>query len=258
MTPEAAEDHPAGAGRTDADTAGVPRGTSAHPPAAPPPPPVAVGVFGNGLDQAVSYAELLATAGVERGLLGPREVARLWERHLLNCAVIAPVFGSSASVLDVGSGAGLPGVVLAIARPDLRVMLLEPLLRRVDFLTEAVAALRLPNVEVLRARAEDVHDRPGVDAVTARAVAPLDRLVRWCAPLVRAGGELVVLKGRTAEVELTAAAAVLEAVDARGVRVEELGAGVLDQPARIVRCTVGRPRGLEQRRRASRPRRVER
>src|SRR5690625_1728114 len=141
-------------------------------------PDGAADVFGAGLETARRYATLLAGPGVERGLLGPREVDRLWERHLLNCAVLAEVVESGERVVDIGSGAGLPGLALAIARPDLTVTLVEPLLRRSTFLGEAVAELGLP-VAVVRGRAEDavvLAEVGGADAVTSRAVAPLDRL----------------------------------------------------------------------------------
>ncbi len=148
------------------------------------------------LQRLAVLGELLATHGVERGLLGPREVPRLWERHLLNCAVLEPLIPADAAGLcDVGSGAGLPGLVLAALRPDLAVTVLEPLLRRTTFLTEAVDALGLTRVEVLRGRAEDWAGRRTWPVVTARAVAPLDRLAGWCLPLLTPGGLLLALKG---------------------------------------------------------------
>src|SRR3954449_533182 len=155
-----------------ADDAAVSRET-------PPSPPTAEGVFASRTALAERYAELLATDGVVRGLIGPREAPRLWERHLLNCAVVAEMIPYGASVLDVGSGAGLPGIVLAVARPDLSVTLVEPLARRTTFLTEAVDTLGLgTTVTVVRARAEEAlrNGTPTADVVTARAVAPLDRL----------------------------------------------------------------------------------
>src|SRR4051794_3351160 len=152
-----------------------------------PPLPAARSVFGDHLPLAEHYAQLLATDGVVRGLIGPREAPRLWDRHLLNCAVLSELIDTDAYVVDVGSGAGLPGIVLAIARPDLLVTLVEPLARRCDFLVEAVEALALEErVEVVRARAEE-YTGPLADIVTARAVAPLDRLAGWCLPLARAG-----------------------------------------------------------------------
>jgi 16S rRNA (guanine527-N7)-methyltransferase len=153
------------------------------------------------------YADLLATEGVVRGLIGPREAPRLWSRHLLNCAVLAPLLPPGSTVCDIGSGAGLPGLVLAIAREDLRVTLVEPLLRRTTFLEESVALLGLgDSVEVVRGRAQDLHGARRFDIVTARAVAPLGRLLEWCMPLVAASGALVALKGSSAEREITEAA----------------------------------------------------
>ena len=153
-------------------------------------------MFGAAYERAVAFAELLAGAGTERGVIGPREVPRLWARHLLNSAVIGELVPAGARVIDVGSGAGLPGVPLALARPDVEVVLLEPLARRVAFLEEAVAGLA--NVSVVRGRAEEGHTRRALglaDVVTARAVAPLDRLAGWCLPLVKPGGTLLALKG---------------------------------------------------------------
>jgi 16S rRNA (guanine527-N7)-methyltransferase len=171
-------------------------------------------VFGSDrLPVAQQYADLLADAGVVRGLIGPREVPRLWERHLVNCALLADQIAPGARVADIGSGAGLPGLVLAIVRPDLRVTLVEPLLRRATFLQEAIGELALENVVVVRARAEALHAdsdvAPGFDVVTARAVAPLERLLDWCMPLVAPRGELVALKGSAAPVEVEAAASTL-------------------------------------------------
>lgn len=139
---------------------------------------------------------------MERGLIGPREIPRVWSRHIINCAAIEAAFDAHTTVADVGSGAGLPGLVLAIARPDLRVTLVEPLLRRSTFLLEAVADLGLSNVEVVRARAEELHGDRVFDSVTSRALAPLGRLVRWCWPLVAEAGQLVAIKGGRAEEEL--------------------------------------------------------
>lgn len=187
-------------------------------------------VFGSRLPIAQAYADLLATDGVVRGLIGPREVPRLWDRHLLNSAAVVHRVPQSASVADVGSGAGLPGLVWAIARPDLGVTLIEPLLRRTVFLDAAIEALRLDNVFVLRARAEDV--RQTFDVVTARAVAPLDRLGRWCLPLVRPGGVLLALKGRTAADEVKAATATLRRLGATTIVVTTHGNG--DIPTTVV------------------------
>src|SRR4051812_18270942 len=172
--------------------------------ALPDAPPAAAAVFGDRLPLAVRYAKLLAGAGVERGLLGPRETPRLWERHLLNCAGLTELIEPGQQVLDVGSGAGLPGIVLAIRRPDLQVVLVEPLLRRATFLTEAVEELGLANVSVRRARAEDLAGVISAPVVVARAVAPVDRLGAWTLPLLLPGGRLLALKGEAAEGELAA------------------------------------------------------
>jgi 16S rRNA (guanine527-N7)-methyltransferase len=167
-----------------------------------PPADVVERVFGDGASGAIKFAALLADHGVERGLIGPREVDRLWERHLFNSAVLAELVPQDCRVVDVGSGAGLPGVPLAIARPDIRLTLLEPMARRVAWLQEVVDTLGL-DVEVMRGRAEEPEVRRrlgGSDIVTARAVAPLEKLARWCLPLLRSGGQLLALKGASAEV----------------------------------------------------------
>lgn len=192
-------------------------------------------VFGSRYDLAVSYEEMLRTHGVRRGLVGPRESGRMWERHLLNCAVLAPAVPTGAQVLDVGSGAGLPGLVLAIARPDLSVCLVEPLLRRATFLQEAVDHLGLRGVEVRRERAEALHGRCAAPVVTARAVAPLQQLARWCLPLVEPGGALLALKGARAREELNLAEAALPGLGAESWTVVAMGAGVVDPPLRVVR-----------------------
>src|SRR4051794_38495185 len=193
----------------------------------------AAAVFGEALDRAERYAELLATEGVTRGLLGPREADRLWSRHLLNSAVVAEGCPPGGLVADVGSGAGLPGIPVALVRPSLTVRLVEPLLRRATFLAEVVADLGLTNVEVVRARAEE--SRWTADAVMARAVAPLSRLVPWCLPLVAPGGSLLAVKGDRAEAELAAAEALLRRSGAVGWAVEEYGQGVVEPPVRVVR-----------------------
>lgn len=184
--------------------------------------------------------QFLAEAGVERGLLGPREVDRLWDRHLINCAVLAEVVPDRASVVDIGSGAGLPGIVLAIVRPDLSITLLEPLLRRTTFLTECVTMLDLPNVTVRRGRAEEVGREFSVDVVTARAVAPLDRLARWALPLLRPGGELLALKGERAAAELKEAGPVLDGFGIRTAELLQVGHGKVDPPTTIVRVVAER------------------
>jgi 16S rRNA (guanine527-N7)-methyltransferase len=202
--------------------------------AAPPPPAIGRTVFGDRLAVAIRYADLLAADATVRGLIGPREVPRLWERHLLNCAVVADLVAPGASVADIGSGAGLPGLVLAVRRPDLQVCLVEPLLRRTAFLDEVVAALGLDNVEVRRARAEELHGRRRFDVVTSRAVAPLDRLARWSLPLVRGGGENLAMKGSSAPAEVATAEAALRRAGAQHWSVETLGAE-LETPVTVVR-----------------------
>jgi 16S rRNA (guanine527-N7)-methyltransferase len=159
------------------------------------------------LTLAERYAELLATDGVVRGLIGPREAPRLWDRHLVNCALLGELIPSEATVCDIGSGAGLPGLVLAIARPDLSVTLVEPLLRRTTFLEEVAESLGLDNVEVHRARADALHGERTFDVVTSRAVAPLGRLLDWSMPLVSPQGALVAMKGSSVRDEVETARA---------------------------------------------------
>lgn len=180
------------------------------------------------------YAASLATDGVVRGLIGPREVERLWDRHLLNCAVVGEALPEGLTVADVGSGAGLPGLVLAIARPDLKVTLIEPLLRRTTYLEEIVADLGLTNVEVVRSRSEDVRDRQ-FDVVTSRAVAALDKLAGWSMPLVRRGGAMVAMKGSRAAEEIEQSSKALKRWSSRPAEIIEVGSGVVDPPTVLVR-----------------------
>lgn len=208
--------------------------------AAPPAPPAAREVFGDAFSLAERYAGLLAGPGVDRGLIGPREVERLWERHLLNCAVVGELVPERSQLVDVGSGAGLPGLVLAIIRPDLRVTLLEPMLRRATFLDECVVGLELDNVQVHRARAEDEAERYAAEMVTARAVAALDRLVAWTLPLLRPGGQLLALKGERAEAELAAARPVLREFGVRSAEVLHIGHSRVVPPTTVVRVVSGR------------------
>lgn len=198
-------------------------------------PDVAASLFGDRIEVARAFATNLAAQGEERGLIGPLELPRLWTRHVLNSAIAAPLFHGSAA--DVGSGAGLPGLVLAIARPDVSWTLIEPMERRVAWLSEQVSELGLSNATVLRARAEDVPAGQ-FDVVTARAVSALRTLLPWTAPLVRDGGELVLLKGQNAEAEIDAAAKPLKKFKVSDVRVEVLGEGVLAETTRVVRGTV--------------------
>ena len=201
-------------------------------------------VFGDRFDDAVRYAELLAEAGVQRGLIGPREVPRLWERHLLNCAVLSEVVPEGVTVCDVGSGAGLPGIPLALVREDLKITLLEPLLRRTTFLTEVVELLGLDHVTVVRGRAEEVMGKlTPVHVVTARAVAPLDRLAAWGVPLLRPYGEMLALKGDTAEEELKAAGTALSKLGAVETSILHVGEGVVDPLSTVVRVEVGESPG---------------
>lgn len=208
---------------------------------APAPPSIASDVFGAALSTASAYAEMLAGAGVQRGLVGPREVPRLWERHLLNSAAVSAAVPGRAAVLDVGSGAGLPGVPLALVRPDLVITLVEPLLRRATFLHDVVAQLSLGNVTVQRARAEELA-AASTDVVVARAVAPLAKLVGWTLPLVRPGGRLVAMKGQAAQDELDAAVPALRRLSARSWQVRELAVGAGIAPTRAVVVVAGSPR----------------
>ncbi|MEU4156248.1 16S rRNA (guanine(527)-N(7))-methyltransferase RsmG [Actinoplanes sp. NPDC026670] len=199
------------------------------------PPAAAVVVFGDRLELAGRYAELLATDGVVRGLIGPREAPRLWERHLVNCGVMAEMIPAGASVVDVGSGAGLPGLVLAVARPDLVITLVEPLARRTSFLEEAVVVLGLDNVTVVRGRAEEVAGRlPGADVVTARAVAALDKLAGWCLPLASVGGRLLAMKGSSAAEEIAEHAAAVKALGGGTASIRLCGGGLIDPPTTVV------------------------
>jgi len=215
---------------------------------------MARGVFAHTLPRAEEYAELLATEATVRGLIGPREVPRLWERHLVNCAVVADLMPEGSSVCDIGSGAGLPGIVLAIRRPDLQISLVEPLLRRTTFLDLVVSTMGLHNVRVRRARAEDLHDesgndrpgndgpdnnrpdsdRGGYDVVTSRAVAPMERLARWSLPLVRDGGLFLAMKGASAADELERTSSHLARLGGRDARVVTLGEPGLDPPVRVI------------------------
>ncbi|WP_243075939.1 16S rRNA (guanine(527)-N(7))-methyltransferase RsmG [Microbacterium sp. SS28] len=201
-------------------------------------PAVAAEIFGDRIDVARRFTQALADEGEERGLIGPLEPPRLWSRHVLNSAVVAPLF--SGRVADIGSGAGLPGLVLAIARPDVEWILIEPMERRVAWLNEQVDSLGLDNVEVLRARAEDWKRGPILDAVTARAVSALRTLVPLTAPLVKDGGELILLKGANAGAEIDAAVKPLRKYGIADARVEVVGEALLAEPTRVVRGTIRR------------------
>jgi 16S rRNA (guanine527-N7)-methyltransferase len=208
--------------------------------AAPDVPDEAHVVFGDRLQLAQIYADLLAGDGVTRGLLGPREVDRIWDRHLLNCAAVESCVPEQADCLDVGSGAGLPGIPLALARPDVSVRLVEPLLRRVNFLELVVDALGLDRVSVTRARAEALP-AASADVVLARAVAPLERLVRWTLPLLTPGGRLVAMKGERAAEELASAEPVLRRLGAAGWEVSDLALPSGAVATRAVVVVAGNP-----------------
>jgi 16S rRNA (guanine527-N7)-methyltransferase len=194
----------------------------------------AAAVFGERVPLAARFAEILADTGVTHGLIGPREIPRLWERHVLNCAVIADAFPHGARVVDVGSGAGLPGVALAIVRPDLDVHLVEPMLRRTEWLSMVVTELGLDTVTVHRARAEELAGALSALFVTARAVARLDKLSRWCVPLLEPGGTLVAMKGRSAAEELAADRPALLRMGLVEAVVSEHGVALLDEPVLTV------------------------
>jgi 16S rRNA (guanine527-N7)-methyltransferase len=198
---------------------------------------IAAQVFGDRLPLATAYAQRLVGDGVVRGLIGPREAPRVWERHLLNCAVTAELIPLGASVVDVGSGAGLPGIVLAVARPDLKITLVEPLARRTAFLSEVVTSLDLgATVTVRRGRAEDVSGEPllAADIVTARAVAPLDRLAGWCLPLTALGGRLLALKGASAADEVAEHREAVARLGGGTPVVRLCGVGLTEPPTTVV------------------------
>ena len=201
-------------------------------------PSVAQQVFGDRLELAERYLKALATDGVIRGLIGPREVPRLWDRHLLNCAVVQELIGAGESVVDIGSGAGLPGIPLAIARPDLRITLVEPLLRRTRFLAEFIELAGL-DVVVVRGRAEQpgvLKEVGGADVATSRAVAPLEKLAKWSLPLVHEHGRMLALKGLSAAEEVERDLTSLTRMGAGKVDVIECGADLLPTPTIVVRA----------------------
>ena len=201
-------------------------------------PAAAERLFGANLDRAARYAELLVTVGVERGLIGPREPERIWTRHVLNCAAPAELLPSTARVVDIGSGAGLPGIPLALALPGLRVDLVEPLARRVQFLTEVVDELGLGDqVRVIRGRAEEpavIAEVGESEWVTARAVAPLDRLVGWCLPLLVTGGKVIAMKGSQAESELAEHEKAIRRMGVVATGIVQCGVGLVAPPVTVV------------------------
>jgi 16S rRNA (guanine527-N7)-methyltransferase len=195
-------------------------------------------VFADRLPLAERFAHLLATEGVLRGLIGPREAPRLWERHLLNCAVVAELVPRDVTVADLGSGAGLPGLVLALLRPDLEVTLVEPLLRRTSFLAQAVRDLELAQVRVVRTRAEELHGKERFDVVTSRALAPLERLLTWSVPLTRPGGAVLAIKGSSAAAEVASCTALVTELGAEPAEVLVCGRDLIDPPTTVVRVAV--------------------
>jgi 16S rRNA (guanine527-N7)-methyltransferase len=210
---------------------------------APATPPAAAALFGDRLEVAEQYAAILSGAGIERGLIGPAEAARLWDRHILNSAAVGELLTAGDRVADVGSGAGLPGIPLALARADVDVILVEPLLRRAEFLSEAVALLGLP-ITVVRGRAEErsVREAAGeVDVVTSRAVASLDKLTRWCLPLLRPGGRMLAMKGERASAEIEEHRRAMSSLGAVDVEVMECGVNYLTPPVTVVVAVRGAP-----------------
>lgn len=201
-------------------------------------------IFGSRLDLAKRYVEHLATSGTERGLIGPREIPRLWSRHVLNCAVIESQIAHGSHVADVGSGAGLPGLCLAIARPDLELTLIEPLERRVIWLQEVVDDLGLENVTVMRTRAELAVGMVDADVVTARAVSALTNLAGLTIPLLAGKGEVVAIKGRSAGEEIEKATKVIRKLGGTHTSVVVVGEGVLAEPTTVVRIVVNRPQKI--------------
>lgn len=201
-------------------------------------PAVAAEIFGENLDKAIAYHRSLATTGSERGFIGPREVPRLWDRHILNCAVIGEAMPEGTTVADIGSGAGLPGIPLALARPDLKITLIEPLLKRSVYLGEVKAELGLDNVTVIRGRAEEKAVRAElgkVDVVTSRAVAPLGRLVGWSLPLARIGGAMIAMKGSSVTEEIERDAAEIKRYGGGESEILRVGESLLAEPTTLIR-----------------------
>jgi 16S rRNA (guanine527-N7)-methyltransferase len=205
-------------------------------------PPAAVALFGDAMPAAEHYADLLTGPGVDRGLVGPAEAGRIWGRHLLNCAVVAELVPERCVLADLGSGAGLPGIVLALLRPEADILLVESMGRRVDFLAECVAALELTRVRVVRGRAEDLAGEISADIVTARAVAPLSKLAGWAVGLCRPGGTVLAIKGASVQTEVAESKAVLRQLGISDLAVLQVGSDKVDPPATVVRFTAPAPR----------------
>lgn len=200
-------------------------------------PPAAADIFGVNVEKAVAYHESLATDGTVRGFIGPREVPRLWDRHILNCAVIGEVMEQGIRIADIGSGAGLPGIPLALARPDLEITLIEPLLKRSVYLGGIVEELDLDNVTVIRGRAEEkaVRRQTGaVDVVTSRAVAPLGKLVGWSLPLCKVGGKMIAMKGSSVTEEIERDSKQIRAAGGGSVEVHVVGEKYLEEPTTLI------------------------
>ncbi|WP_082176754.1 16S rRNA (guanine(527)-N(7))-methyltransferase RsmG [Arsenicicoccus sp. oral taxon 190] len=201
-------------------------------------PEAARQVFGERLPLAEGFVAALASTGVEHGLIGPREVPRLWERHVLNCAVVAELVPTGEGIVDIGSGAGLPGLALAIASPGSEVHLVEPRHRATDWLTRTAAAIGLDNVVVHQGRAQDVVGDVVAPVATARAVTRIGQLALWCAPLLPGGGVLLALKGSSVERELTEDARALRAADVVELDIVRCGADVLEVPTTVARLVL--------------------
>lgn len=201
------------------------------------PPENAATIFGDRLDIAVAYHQSLVTTATDRGFMGPREASRMWDRHILNCAILGEVIEHDVTVADIGSGAGLPGIPLAIARPDLKIRLVEPLLKRSTYLREIVAELELDNVTVVRGRAEepDVKKLPKVDVVTSRAVAPLGKLAGWSLPLAKRGGSMIAMKGSSVAEELERDAEQIRKAGGGEAEILTVGDGTLAEPTTLIR-----------------------
>ena len=196
-------------------------------------PAPAARIFGLNIDKARAYTAALIADGETLGLLGPREYPRIWTRHVLNSAVVAELVPAGVTVADVGSGAGLPGIPMAIAQPEAHFTLIEPMERRSDWLKEQVQKLELKNVSVLRARAEEVGE--AFDIVTARAVKALPQLLQMCVPMTKHGGEIIALKGEKAQLEIDDSKRLMKKLDIQSFDIVFTGEQFLDEPTRVVR-----------------------